>query len=347
MNNKRILQIRSSFRDHIKALTALTVHLPILAPPLKRKAARGWKRPGSGLILLCFISLSAHAQVYTGNGWGANVGVVTALGNRFQRAGLTVQGYYRLDMAQVNLELRAYRNFRNLGPRRPYNELVASAGVLLGYGLRTSLRDNFLGLACNRTGRTNSIGYAHSLYLNKIGTRQWTGTVSLQFGDISIISENDIFARSTLDRFRTGAFLLQYRYRNTYLLALNCTMWTGQMSHRTDATTDTHYPCYMDTINSMYTAYSNGLLSAQFRMPLAAGQYVQANAGIDAEQVRNFVQNRLIHDMIFLPRAWRSRKNCHIPMLDTAGHQYLYSAGQKIRPVSPYWNAFTSPAIFY
>lgn len=297
-------------------------------------------------LCACLCTLSACAQVISGPGWGANVGVVAAVGNRFQRFGITIQGYYTYDMAQANADLRIYRNVRNLGPERSYNEMVASAGVVVGYGAHNNVRDTFLGITCDRTGRANSIGYAQNWYLNKVGTRQWTGTVSFRFGDVSIASENDIFARSTLDRFRTGAFLLQYRYRNTYLLALNCTMWTGQMGNKVAAEEGAPFPCYMDTTRGVYTDVSHGLLSAQFRMPLERGQNIQANAGIDAEQVRNFVQNRLIHDMIFLPRRWRSKKNCHIPMLDTAGHPYLYKDGQKVRPVRPYWNAFSSPATF-
>jgi hypothetical protein len=80
-------------------------------------------------------------------------------------------------------------------------------------------------------------------------------------------------------------------------------------------------------------------------MQLEQGQNLQANAGIDAEQVRNFVQNRFVHD-VFRGKKHRP-KNCHIPMVDTAGNQYLYRPGQKIKPVKPSWNLFTSPAIFY
>ena len=77
------------------------------------------------------------------------------------------------------------------------------------------------------------------------------------------------------------------------------------------------------------------------------GQVAQANAGIDAEQVRNALQNRLFHDMVFLPRRWRQPKNCHISMLDTAGNPYLYRPGQHIKKTTPYWNVFTAPFVFY
>jgi hypothetical protein len=80
---------------------------------------------------------------------------------------------------------------------------------------------------------------------------------------------------------------------------------------------------------------------------LDGGQNIQTNVGVDAEQVRNYVQNRLIHDLIFLPRRWRKTNSCHMPMLDTAGNQYLYRPGQEIKPTQLYWNVFSGAAGFY
>jgi len=298
------------------------------------------------ICALCLWAIPACAQITSGSNWGFNVGAVTALGNRFQRVGLTVQSYYCYNYLQGNVEVRAYHNFRNLGPRKRYNELVASAGLVLGYGATQGLHNPFLSVVSNQTGHVNSIGYAQNFYFNKIKTVQWTGTIAVQLNNISIISENDIFARSTLDRFRTGGLLVQYQYKDLYQIAANCTMWTGQMGNN-KITDDGDFPFvgYMDTTNGVYTNYSHGLLSGQFKMALNNGQNLQANAGIDAEQVRNFVQNRLIHDMI--PGRRKVPQNCHIPMLDTAGHQYLYKPGQTIKPARPYWNIFSSPAIFY
>lgn len=270
---------------------------------------------------------------------------MSALGNRFQRVGLTFQAYYCYDFAQVNADVRLYHNFRNLGPRVRYNELVTSAGLVCGYGDKRTEHNPFLSTTGNQTGYKYSIAYSYNLYFNRIKTTQQTGTVALQFGALSIISENDIFARSALDRFRTGAFLVQYQYKDSYQFAINCTMWTGQMGNK--ITTDTAFPYvgYMDTTGGVYTRYSHGLLSAQCKAALNYGQSLQANVGVDAEQVRNFVQNRMIHDMVFIPRKWR--RNCHIPALDTAGNQYLYKPRQKIKRPKPYWNLLTGAATFY
>jgi len=271
--------------------------------------------------------------------------VVSALGNRFQRIGLTVQAYYFSDFVQINAEVRVYHNFKNLGPPGQYNELVTAAGLVLGYGAKQKEHNPFLSSVSNQTKYTSSVGYSYNLYFNKIKTTQQTGIIALQFNKFSIISENDIFARAIKDRFRTGAILALYQYKNLYQFAVNCTMWTGQM--RKKITNDKSFPFYgyMDTTYGLYAHYSHGLLSGQFKMALNNGQDLQANIGVDAEQVRNFVQNRLVHDVIPTKGHWP--KNCHIPMLDNKGNQYLYRPGQKIKPPHLYWNLFTAAASFY
>jgi hypothetical protein len=295
---------------------------------------------------LCLFAVSAQAQVFSTADRGFNIGLVSALGNKFQRIGLTFQGYYCYDFAQINAEVRIYHNFKNLGPAVRYNELVASAGLTFGYGIKQQERNVFLSTVSNQTRYINSVGYSYNIYFNKIKTTQQTGIIAFQFNRLSIVTENDIFARPSLDRFRTGGVLVQYQYNNLQFV-INCTMWTGQMSHK--VTSDKDFPAigYMDTTDGVYTNYSHGLLSGQFKMALDAGQNLQGNMGIDAEQVRNFVQNRLIHDMVFIPKKWIKRKNCHLPMLDTNGNQYLYKPDQKIKRPAPYWNVFTGPASFY
>jgi hypothetical protein len=298
-----------------------------------------------GVLWLC--AATASAQQWQTHNKGVTIGVVAALGNRYQRIGVVAQAYYTHQQVQLNAAVRLYRSYRNTGPAIRYNEIVTTGGVVVGYGQRRLTENPFVGVVANQTQYTNSVGYAYNLYLNRIKTSQQTGIVAVQVGDVSIVMENDIFARPTLDRFRTGAFLVSYRHRNLYEWAINCTLWTGQMGNK--VTTNTSYPYvgYMDTTGGVYTQYSHGLLSGQMKVALPYGQNLQANIGVDAEQVRNVVQNRGIHDMAFLPRKWRSRKNCHLPMLDTAGNQYLYLPGQKIKAARPYWNVFGNGSVFY
>lgn len=299
-----------------------------------------------GVLFLAVLFNSASAQpYYRTRHVGVNLSLVSSFGTHFQRFGVALQGYYVYRFAQVNAEVRLYDNFKNLGPQGEYAELAASMGLVLAYGQRHKGYNRFLSPVSNQTRYNNSVGYSYTCWFNKIKTKQQTGAVSLQFGRFSLITENDILARPMLDRFRTGAILLQYQDRHIQY-GLNCTMWTGQMGHKVSG--NPHFPNgYMDTTGGTYTNYSHGLLSAQVKYADANGQFYQANAGVDAEQVRNAVQNKLVHDMIFIPRKWYTPINAHIPMLDARGRQYLYQEGQQIRKPKPYFNFHTGPGLFY
>ncbi len=299
------------------------------------------------IIFLCEISSFSYSQLVRVKNFGFNVGATIAVGNRFQRMGLVLQGYYFYDFVQVNAEVRIYHNLRNLGPLLEYNEAVTSLGAVIAYGNKQNYFNPFINSVSNQTKRRYSVAYSYNAYFNKIKTKQTTGTIALQFGDVSLIGENDLFAHPLLDKFRTGAFLIQYQYKNLFQSAINCTMWTGRMGNAVRDDKEFPYVGYIDTTGGIYTQYSHGLLSAQFKFNMGYGQNAQLNLGVDAEQVRNAVQNRLIHDLIFLPRKWHKSINCHIPMLDEHGNQYLYRKEQKIKKPEFYWNAFSDGALFY
>lgn len=298
-------------------------------------------------ILLCEFSFISQAQFFRTKNLGFNVGAVIAVGNRFHRMGITLQGYYFYNFVQVNAEVRVYHSMKNLGPSFEYNEAVASAGAVIAFGNKQKHFNPFLSSVSNQTKHKYAIAYSYNAYFNKIKTKQTTGTIALQFGNLSLISENDLYAHPLLDRFRTGAFLIQYQHKNIFQAAINCTMWTGKMGNPIRDNKNFPHVGYMDTIGGVYTNYSHGLLSAQFKFSMGYGQNAQLNFGVDAEQVRNGIQNRLIHDMIFLPRKWYKPINCHIPMLDENGNQFLYQSGQKIRKPKLYLNAFSNPSLFY
>lgn len=293
------------------------------------------------ILIFCFLFLfqNSDAQLYTQKNVGVNAGVVFALGNRFDRVGISVSAYYSENFFQMNSDLRYYFNFRNLGPQKKYGEAVASLGVVFGFGKMNSDTNLFLSSVSNQTHYKNSFAYSYNCYFNKIKTTQQTGIVGLQYDHFSLLIENDIFARPRFDRFRTGAVLLQYQDKQ-FQYGINSTLWTGQMGNRV-ADSSAHLPYgYMDTTGGVYPNYSHGLLSAQLKVVLPYSQFAQVNAGVDAEQVRDAIQNRFIHDVF-------RNKNAPIPMLDTYGLPYLYHKGQKIRPARFYYNAFLDPGVFY
>ena len=290
----------------------------------------------------------AQDQATNSTNLGFQLTLNASFGTHFQRLGINVNFYFRSGFFQANSEVRAYYNFRSLGPKYRYAELVLSQGVLFGYGAQQTNSNPFFSSVSNQTNFINSFAYSYNAYFNKRKTTQQTGIFAFQFDKLSLITENDLFARPSFDRFRTAAFLIQYQYGDVFHAGLNCTMWTGRMGrkHPIDHL-KMKSDCYLDTLGALYANTSHGLLSAQVKYNTGYTQNVQVNAGIDAEQVRNAVQNKFIHDMPLTPHKWPRGKNCHLPMLDEKGNPYLYAEDQKIRKAKLFLNAFSNANVFY
>ena len=302
----------------------------------------------SFLFLISITPLISQNFIYQNKNLGFNIGLNCAFGTHFQRLGLNFNFFYVNQSFQANTEARVYFSFKNLGPSLFYKELVISQGVLYGYGKQQNYYNSFLNPVSNQTRLKNTLAYAYNIYFNKVKTKQVTGIVAFQFNTITVIAENDILAKPLLDRYRTGAFLIQYQYNSVFQTALNCTMWTGQMGKSTEINHPEIYSkCYMDTTGGTFTKFSNGLLSAQVKYNLGYSQIAQVNVGADAEQIRNVVQNKFIHDMKFVPKKLNKAKNCHIPMIDENGEQFLFKKKKKIRKPKWFVNLFSNPALFY
>ncbi len=277
-----------------------------------------------------------------------NAGLNLSLGTHMNRIGVVLNAGCVADHFQANAETRLYFSLRNLGPRKKYLEGTGSIGVLYGYGKMNSWYNPFYNSVSNQTRYKYSVAYSYNRYWNKIRTCQGTGIIALQFDKITVINENDLLAPPSLDAFRTGGLLVQFQQDSLFQAAISSAMWTGKMGFQTQHE-DPHFRfgCYMDTTGNIYGNYSHGILSAQVKYNVGYGQNAQANIGIDAEQIRNAIQNEVTHDMNFLPKSWIKNKNCHIPMLDSKGDQYLYKEGQKVRPAKFYFELGGNENLFY
>lgn len=301
-----------------------------------------------GALLLRINHSGAQELLLKQSNAGFNLGANLAFGSHIRRLGITLNFFYVNEAFQANSEIRCYVNFRNLGPRGFHPELVLAQGVVVGYGGKGRYFNPFINSVSNQTGYLNSFAYSYNAFFNAKKTKQQTGIFSIEVNRVSLITENDILARGYYDRFRTAAFLLQYQFEDKWQAAINCSMWTGQYFKKKQANNAAFYNgCYMDSTNGIYTNYSHGLLSAQFKYNVPYSQNLQANIGVDAEQVRNLMQNKFIHDMRFVPRKWNKAKNCHIPMIDDTGNQFVYLENQKVRKAKLYWNLFSNANLFY
>jgi hypothetical protein len=301
----------------------------------------------SFLVFFFLFSILTRAQTFSGKKYGVNIGLLIAAGTHFDRIGISCCGYYANETYQFNPGFKIYYNFKNIGPLKKYFEFAASVGAIISFGRNDSLKNLFISPAGNQTIKINSVGYAFNYYLNHIKTSQATGTVSLQFGKFQIICEDDLFAGGIRDEFRTGSILAQYRDKDFQYGINFFTGWTGKRGKHTD---DPNYPSqngYMDMSRSLYGNISAGLFSAQIQYAAPHGQILQGNIGIDAEQVRNLFQNKLVHRLFFSPKKGHWRGGSDLPMIDSEGKMYLYKKDQKIRPRKLYANLFANPSLFY
>ncbi len=297
------------------------------------------------LFLVISFSQKSIAQQYQNGNFGINLGLVAAIGSHFDRFGVNIGTFYVSNNVQINPTFRLYVNAKSLGPNKPHIEASVSLGLVYSFGGIDTTENYFYSPVSNQTGNKNSIGYSYNFYLNGIATSQRTGTISFQFGQYSIIAENDIFAQPKLDRFRTGAFIFTYQ-KDKFQYAINTTLFTGEMGKRV---TDENYPfnhIYENTEGGKHTECSHGLLSAQVKYAGPYQQIYQGNIGIDSERIRHIIQNRFIHDILTMPRI-TGNVNAHIPMLLEDGTQYLFRKDQQIRAPKFYWNAFSNASIFY
>ena len=297
-------------------------------------------------LLILMFTVQVKAQFIQQKHYGVNISVITAFGTHFQRFGFALQTYVVYDFVQLNASVRVYENFKNLGPKISYTEFNGAMGLCFGYGKKQTEFNRFVSTVSNQTGYSNSIAYSYQWWKNEINTSQVTGQLAFQFDKFSIITENDLLAKPILDRFRTGAFMFQYQDKNIQY-AINTTLWTGKLGN--GIKNDSLYPAigYLNQEGGVYSNLSHGLISAQIKSANDYGQFLQGNIGVDADQVRHLFQNRIMHDMPFVPRKWNKAQNLHLPMIDQNGEQFLFRENQRVRKVKPYVNVFTSPQLFY
>lgn len=295
-------------------------------------------------ILCVFLSGNMTAQA----DFRIQVGINAAIGLPINRFGICLETDYYQDWFALNSGIRLHINGTNYGPAKGRVEAQFYVGTWLGYGPNKTSNE-MLSALVSTIQRQYALGYQINRYQDSQKTSQWTGTVKLKFGQFYFLTENDaLVPGKPHDRYRTGAVSVIWS-ESDRLYELRTVLWHGE-TRGAKSIRDTEYPCrfgYRDFTSCPYGNYSNGVLAFQIHQQIPFGQIVQLGAGLDAEQIRNVVQNKLIHDMWFFPTNWTPVRNLHYPMLDTSGALYLYGADQKIRPLRPYFLLGLNQSGFY
>lgn len=299
------------------------------------------------IFFICFFlaAVPTKAQLDFAQGFGGQIGFSCNLGTHFNRIGLMVKLFYHYEYIQANVQFSGYYNPRSFPIGTPSWEGQMKIGVVAAFGVKDSSHYNpFVNELSNQTSRPFSVGYSYNFYLDNQKTSQLTGSFGFGIYGFNLIMENDFLAFRNHDKYRSGAFGLYYRIKNTQI-GLTQIFWTadpyeeGTIGVKDDNEFSAKYG-YRLMKNVRYGEHSAGVLAVQVEQYLGFGQYIGAALGIDAEQIRNGFQNKFIHESFLL-------KNPHVPMIDTEGKQYLYRKGQKIRPAKFYFQILGNDGTLY
>lgn len=270
------------------------------------------------------------------------IGLIVEYGSHVNRLGVLVSTATQYDATQFNAELRAYQNFKSFGPVQKGFETVWSIGVAQGFGRAFKSENPLVDSHFFNPGKRYTLGYTFAKYDDRIETSQGTGSVFFGHRDFFFNFENDLFGNTQgRDRFRTGGVSFHYYY-DRWLFSLKNIIWTGQTRCKEKVSyTDTDYPSrygYQDVTKCKYGNLSHGIAAINVRyMPEDwFGQYLYGAIGLDDERIRHFLQNKIIHDMYFIPDAINPSQNLHYPMLDEEGSPYLFLKDQVLKKPKVY-----------
>ena len=304
------------------------------------------------IIFMMILSNNLTPQSLIRDNYGVQAGISFQFGSTVNRLGLFAKGFVIYESFQLNTDVRWHFNIRSFGPPISGGEWIYKVGLVWSWGKNDTLRNEILTPVSNQIGKKNSIGYSFNQYRDQIGTTQKTGLASIQLNRLQFIIENDAFAGAPADKFRTAAATFQYRLTATTQIGINSILWTGDpFTNFIDTQTeDATYPSrygYRDMRLAQYGKYSHGILSMQLQQVFPYQQAVKYDLGIDSEYIRHALQNVVIHDMYYVPDKINLAKHPHIPMVSDDGTQFLFRAGQKVKPLLFFGQLGLNSTLFY
>lgn len=271
-------------------------------------------------IFLVFLFPSfLFGQTFGSPKFGVSLGITMNVGTHVNNLGINVNAYYTDYFYQFNLGQSLTFNATSYGKRTHFWESRSSAGLHLMAGKRNLTPDFQLNGLFHNTHYNYGLGYNYLIFKDNAGTSQISGGWALHLKNTSLLFENDVFGGQAKDRFRTGHFAVSYRSNNLKFIT-GMYIWTGETSNsHWEKIPMKHQPSGFRVLEDLpYGRTSHGIGYCGVYYNLGFGQNVHFKLGIDSEHLRHAVQNRLIHDLLFLPKKVE-RNTPHYPRLDETG----------------------------
>ena len=271
------------------------------------------------LFILFICPFCGFSQTLSSNNVGITSGVIFSFGSNVNSIGLTFKTFYTDYCYQLNLGSTLTWNLKSVGDRKKFWENRTYLGIALLGGKKNNSIDFQLDGLTHQTTYNNALSFNYLWYFDNAGTSQRSGGWGFSLNKVNVYFENDVFGGQAKDRFRTGHFIVSYRYQNLKV-GTGIYLWTGE----TDGTQwekEFSKKCpngYKDLSMLHYGKTSHGILYGSISYNLPYGQNAFLKMGIDSEQIRHGIQNKFIHDLIFLPKKIE-RKTPHYPRLNEEG----------------------------
>ena len=270
------------------------------------------------LFIIC-VPLTSFSQTLTGEKLGFSIGGILTIGTHVNSIGISLNGYYTDHFYQFNGGTTFRFNINSYGKRKKFIENKNTIGLVLLAGKESSPIDRELDGLFHNTANDYGLAYNYIWYFDNAGTSQRSGGWGLHIKNFSVLFENDVFGGQAKDRFRSGHLAFQYR-TNDFKFQSGLYIWTGETANSFwQKIPMEKAPSGFRILEDLpYGNTSHGILYGGVRYMLPYGQSVGARIGIDSENIRHAFQNRLIHDLIFLPEKVE-RNTPHYPRLDENG----------------------------
>jgi hypothetical protein len=267
-----------------------------------------------------FLVNVAFAQSFRNENFGATVGAVFTMGTHVRSVGISLNAFYTDYFFQLNGGTTLRYNLYSYGKRTRFAENRNHVGLILLAGKKESVTDFELDGLYHNTSYNYALGYNYLWYFDRAGTSQRSGGWSAHVRNFAVLLENDVFGGQAKDRFRTGHLAVVYR-TTEYKIGGGMYIWTGETAKsHWDKIEMESCPSGFRTLDELpfgKTSHGNVYGTFRYRIPFY-GQAAGMRIGIDSEHVRHYVQNRISHDLIFLPKKIK-RNTPHYPRLDENG----------------------------
>lgn len=270
------------------------------------------------LILFIFPFASIGQRVIEPH-YGGNIGIVANVGSHNTSLGVQLNAYTAINHAQLNFSSTLQFYVFGKGERTNFSEMRNAFGLVLSAGKQKDYIDFEFNALNHQSLDKYAVAYNYIIYTDNAGSSQHSGAFGIHLNKISIYHENDVFAGQAKDRYRTAIARVSYT-QEFFKYSIGMNLWTGETKNAIWVK-DASKTCpngYRRLEELPFGKTSHGILYGEVMANGPYYQNVKMRLGVDSELIRNAVQNRLIHDLVFLPKSV-VRKTPHYPMLDDYG----------------------------